>query len=252
MRSTSEVNRGLTFQLGGFQGYTLDLQGPAGGERHRQTRVTYRRIETVGGGEPRIERYVESETTEPSGPFDTPQVVRRERERTIVGAGDLHPISARGEVATKRAQGWVKADYDLQFDGDHVRGVIHDTAGAGRDLDRRLPDGILLRGTLDLAFATMVSDSLVGRSVEFAAFDPGTGQVTHERYDVRRVSRVQVGGKSYRAYRVNIASGLSNTTAYFRADAPHVLLERAGEEGHESMTDLQSPDASGSSPGGSG
>ncbi|GEM_PF-1940646 len=243
MRGVASVNQGLSFDLESFQGYTLDLQGSAGGQRHRQTRIGYRRIETVGGGKPRIERYVESETTEPSGPFETPQVVSRERERTIVAAGDLHPISARGEVATRRAQGWARADYDLQFDGDHVRGVIHDTAGTGRDLDRDLPGGVLLRGTLDLAFATMVGDSLVGRSVEFAAFDPRSGQVTHERYDVRNVTTVNVGGKSYRAYRVNIASGLSNTTAYFGAEAPHVLLERVGEEGHEDMTALQSSDA---------
>lgn len=238
--STTSVNRGLTFDLGSFAGYTLDLQGPAGGDRQRQTRISYRRIETVGGGEPRLERYVESETTEPSGPFDTPQVVRRERERTIVGASNLHPISARGEVATRGAQGWTTADYDLQFDGDHVRGVIRDTAGAGRDVDRDLPDGILLRGTLDVAFATMVGDSLVGRSVEFAAFDPRTGRVTHERYDVGRMTTIHLGGKSYRAYRVNVASGLSNTTAYFGADAPHVLLERSGDQVREAMTGLTS------------
>ncbi len=252
VRGEGSVNQGLSFDLESFRGYTLDLQGSAGGERRRQTRIAYRRIETVGGGKPRIERYVESETTEPSGPFETPQVVSRERERTIVAAGDLHPISARGEIATKRAQGWARADYDLQFDGDHVRGVIHDTAGAGRDLDRDLPDGVLLRGTLDLAFATMVEDSLAGRSVEFAAFDPRTGQVTHERYDVRDVITVRVGGKSYRAYRVNIASGLSNTTAYFEAEAPHVLLERVGEQGREDMTSLQSADAGPGRDGGSG
>jgi len=61
-----------------------------------------------------------------------------------------------------------------------------------------------------------------------------------------------VGGKSYRAYRVNIASGLSNTTAYFEAEAPHVLLERVGEQGREDMTSLQSADAGPGRDGGSG
>jgi S1-C subfamily serine protease len=239
------VNRGLAFALDGFAGYRLDLAGTAAGQRHRQTRVTYRRIETVGGGVPRIERYVESETTEPSGPFGTPQVVSRERERTIVGARDLHPISARGEVAWRGAQGWTRSEYDLRFEGDHVHGVIQDTAGPGRDLDRDLPDGILIRGTLDLAFGTLVDDSLVGRSVEFVAFDPRTGQVTHERFDVQELTTVHIGGRSYRALRVNIASGLSNTTAYFRAESPRVLLRSVGESGREEVTRLAAPGAEG-------
>ncbi len=243
LTGSSAVNAGLSFDLGLFPGYTLDLSGSARGDRHTQTRITYRRIETVGVGEPRVERYVESETTEPAGPFGTPQVVRRERERTIVGADDLHPISARGEVAWRTGDGWLKSDYDLDFHGAHVRGVIHDTTGPVRDLDRDLPDGILLRGTLNLAFGTLVGDSLVGRSVEFSAFDPLTGQVTHERYDVQGVTTIKVGGKSYRALKVNVASGLTNTTAYYRADRPRILLRRVSEDGEDEVTRTGEPEA---------
>lgn len=224
------VNAGLRFALDRFGGYSLEKEGPTGRDRSRRTRVTYRRIETVGGGEARIERYSESETTERTGPFQTPQTVRRTRARSVVGAGDLRPISARGEIAWWTGDAWQTAEYDLRFDGYRVRGVIRDTAGQARELDRDLPRGILLRDMRDLGFATLSTDSLLGRSVEFVTFDPLTGEVTTDRYDVRGTTSVQVAGESHEALQVNIATGLTNATAYFRGRIPRVLLRTRNEE----------------------
>lgn len=239
-RGVTPVNAGLDFSLGDFSGYSLEMDGRTGEGLRRRVRVSYRLIETVGGGASRLERYLESETTQRTGPFATPETVRRERVRTIVGATDLHPVSTRGEIVRRTGQGWVKSEYDLRFDDDHVRGVIRDSTGNARDLDRDLPPGILLRGTADLAFATLTtSDSLVGRSVEFTTFDPSTGEVTRDRYDVRDTTTVSAAGSTYRALRVNIASGLTNTTAYFRATPPRVLLGRESAEGREEVTHLQ-------------
>jgi len=247
------VNEGLAFSLAGFRGYTLEMDGRTGEGLRRRIRVSYRRIETVGGGEPRLERYLESETTERTGPFATPETVRRERSRTLVGASDLHPISTRGEVARRSSQGWKKSEYDLRFEDHHVRGMIRDTAGNASELDRDLPDGILLRGTANLAFATLASgDSLAGRSVEFTTFEPRTGDVTHDRYDVQDTTTVSVVGTSYRALRVNIASGLANTTAYFRASPPRILLRRENEQAREEVVHLETGGGAGQEEGGGG
>jgi len=234
------VNEGLGFRLAGFRGYSLEMDGRTGEGLRRRIRVSYRRIETVGGGEPRLERYLESETTERTGPFATPETIRRERSRTLVGATDLHPISTRGEVDRRSRQGWTQSEYDLRFESRHVRGMIRDTAGNATEIDRDLPPGILLRGTANLAFATLASgDSLVGRSVEFTTFDPGTGDVTHDRYDVQDTTQVSVEGTTYRALRVNIASGLANTTAYFRASPPRILLRRESGQAREEVVHLE-------------
>lgn len=235
------VNEGLAFEVDGFAGYSVQTEGRTGEDRWRRARVTYRRIETVGGVEPRIERYAESETTRQTGSFGTPQTVRRERSRTIVSADGLRPISARGEITWWTGQEWETSQYDLQFDGPRVRGVIRDTTGRAQELDRELPPGILLREVRDLAFATLDAPSLVGRSVEFVTFDPHTGEVTTDRYDVHGRVEVEVAGRSYDALRVNIASGLSNATGYFRVERPRVLLRLEGEGsgGREDVTSLE-------------
>lgn len=220
------VNRAVRFDLAGFSGYSLELQAPAGLEGSRRTRISYRVIQTLGDEPARIERYLESETTRRGGPFDTEQTVQRERVRTLVSADDLRPLSSRGETMWWTGQGWVTRRHELAFEDGRVRGLLADTTGRTEELDRELPSGILLREITDLAFATLDADSLVGRSVEFATFDSGTGVVSTDRYDVREIARIEAAGETYRALRVNIAVDLTNTTAYFRLERPRVLLRR--------------------------
>jgi len=242
------VNAGLRLDLAGFRGYRAEMEARIGDGRRRRTLITYRRIETVGGGQPRIERYLEREVTRRTEPFGTEQVVRRERSRTLVGADDLRPISARGETQSWTGQGWQRSTYDLRFDGDRVQGLVTDTAGQTRELDRVLPDGILLRGVRNLAFATLASDSLAGRSVDLVTFDPETGGVAHDRYDVQGSTTITVAGRSRRALKVNLASGLSNAEAYFRADRPRVLLRlERGDDGE--VDELGHLEMQGSTPG---
>lgn len=236
---TSGVNAGLGFALDGFAGYLLETEVRNGDEQAQRTRVTYRLIQTVGSGEPRIERYFESETTRRTGPFDTNQTVRRERIRTLVRADGLQPISSSGEIAWLTGDNWRTAAYDLTFDGYHVRGTIADTTGRSRELDRDLPPGILLREVKDLAFATLAADSLEGRSVEFVTFDPQSGELVRDRYDVGGVQSVRAAGRNYAALRVNVASGLSNTTAFFQVARPRMLLRHESGERVEEVTRLE-------------
>lgn len=228
--SNAGVNQGLRFSLVEFGGYSSEFQ-TVGRDRptQRRTRVTYRRIETVGSDEPRIERYLWSETSQAMGPFNTEQTVRRERVRTIVRVSDLEPISTRGEVARWTGEEWERSEYDLQFSGYRVRGLIRDSTGRAEELDRELPQGIILREMRDLAFATLSSDALVGRSVELVTFDPHSGDVVNDRYDVRSKEKVEVGGKEHQAFRVNVASGLANSVLHFGVDRPHLLLRRRSE-----------------------
>lgn len=218
-----EAEVGLAFDLGSFHGFRREAEGrDAEGRRHR-SRVVYRRIEAVSG-RPNVERYAETETTEETGPFGTEQVVRRTRNRAIVSAGDLRPISVRGEVGWWTGDDWLETRYDLRFDDLRVTGTVTDSTGTVREIDRELPEGTILRSTRHLAFATLAEDSLIGRSVELRTFDARTGELTSDRYDVRGATSVSVAGEEYRALRVNLASGLANSTAYFRRDLPRVLL----------------------------
>lgn len=239
--SSGAVNRALRFDLSGFPGYEARFRGTTGETSASRSRVAYRRIQTVGDGEPRIERYEESESTEPIGPFDTAQTVRRERSRTIVTADGLRPVSARGETAWWTGADWVRAEYDLRFDGSRARGMIRDSTGAAREVDRELPPGILLRAMRELAFAALAADSLVGRSVELETFDASTGELTVERYDIESLTEVHVADRTFEALRVNVVSGLSNAVAYFRREPPRVLLSVESDDGVETrvMTGLE-------------
>jgi len=143
----------------------------------------------------------------------------------------LQPISTRGEIARWTGESWERAEYDLDFDGYHVRGLIPDETGRVEELDRDLPVGVILREVSDLAFATLAADSLVGRSVEFVAFDPLTGDVTNDRYDIRSVTSLSVADETHQALRVTVARDLSNTTAYFTIERPRILLRRESDEG---------------------
>lgn len=229
----ASVNQGLDFELSGFSGYAIESQAQIGDDRIRRTRITYRVIETLGRSEPRLERYSESETTRRTEPFGTHETLRRDRTRTIVSMGDLSPVSTRGETNVWTGESWRAAGYDLRFEGSRVRGLITDTDGTAEELDRELPSGVVLRELRDLAFGALVADSLVGRSVELATFDPWEGEVVNDRYDVMGSTSIRVGEQEYQALRVNVASGLFNTTAYFGLERPRVLLRREGGESGE-------------------
>ena len=224
---TQLVNEGLRYALQGFQGYRIETRTTMQHNRERHTRITYRIIETVGQGEPQLERYLESETTTRTEPFGTIQTLRRERSRTVVGLARLAPVSARGEVTSWTEAGWVTSSYDMRFDGDHALGVINDTSDAhSKEIDIDLPAGIILHDVRELAFALLDTDQLVGKSVEFTTFDPRTAEVLHDRYDVLDKAPVKVGDQTYDALQVNLATGLDNETLFFRAQRPRIFLRR--------------------------
>ena len=227
------VNEGLEFDLGGFGGYAVEMRAVIGDDRIRRTRVTYRVIETLGRSEPRLERYSASETTRRTEPFGTHETLRRDRTRTIVSLDGLRPVSTRGETTRWTGESWNVARYDLRFDGYRVRGILTPSDGVAEELDRELPPGVILRELKDLAFGALVTDSLVGRSVELLTFDAWSAEVVNDRYDVLGTSSISSGDETVDALMVNVASGLVNTTAYFGLEHPRVLLRREGGVGGE-------------------
>lgn len=229
------VNRALGFDLTGFRGYALESETWTDGDLNRRTRVHFRVIETLGQQGARLERYLESETTRTTEPFGTRQIVRRDRVRTIVSLDGLRPLSTRGETSRWTGDGWQTASYDLRFENGRALGIVTDTAGRAEELDRVLPEGVVLREVGDLAFTTLASDSLVGKSVELVTFDPWAAAIVEDRYDVLDVTEIEVAGETHRALRVNIASGLSNVTAFFGLDRPGLLLRRISGDGAETQ-----------------
>lgn len=222
-----QVNRGLRFDLSGFEDHRLDLAVHEPGDTVRRTRVTYRRIDDIAGGEPRIERYVEGESTlerEDDAPRDA--TLRRERHRSLMSAVDLAPVSARGEVQWRRDDGWIRSTYDLRFEDGRVTGTVEDSAGVVRQIDREVPPGIVLRDMRDIAFGALVAEPLVGRSMELRTFDARTGEVRLDRFDIRRRTTIEVGGEQVTAFAVDVASGLVNERTYYTTDVPRRLLRR--------------------------
>jgi len=230
------VNDGLSYRVDDFAGYTVETSVQLLGAMERRTRISYRLIETVGAGAPRIERYLESETTRSSEPFGTVQVQRRERSRVVVQAADLQPISARGETAVWNGTDWRTAEHELRFDGNRAVGLVTDTTGHVVELDRDVPPGIVLSDVRDLAFALLDADSLVGRSVEFTTFDPRTGRIDEERYDVLGEASLEIDGASFDALRVSVATGLDNEEYLVRAARPRLVLRRSSDDGSEVET----------------
>lgn len=231
MTSTEVVNRGLSFEMEGLRTIVLESSVDLGEDRQRRTRITYRLIETIGADSPRIERYLESETTRATEPFGTQQTIHRERVRSLVGMAGLEPLESTGEVQWWTDEGWQTAGHEIRFEGDRVVGVLTDSTGQSREIDRTVPGGTLLRDVRDLAFATLAVDSLVGRSVEFTTFDTRTGEVTHDRYDVLARETVEVVGEEREALRVNVASGLTNEIVHFDARRPRIVLRRSSQDG---------------------
>ncbi len=229
--SSERVNQGLNFDFGDLRTIELESTEALPEGRQKRTRITYRVIETVGQGSPRIERYLESETTRSTEPFGTRQTVRRERVRSLVRASDLDPLQSTGEIEWWSEDGWRSARHEVRFEGDRVVGMLTDSAGQVLELDRTVPDGILLRDVRDLAFATLAVDSLVGRSVELATFDARTGAVTHDRYDILGRETIDALGESHTTLRVNVASGLTNETVHFSVERPRIVLRRVSQDG---------------------
>lgn len=236
----SRSDRAFEYDLREFHGYRVEREGRAGEDRRRRSRITYRRIEAVGG-RPRIERWAEVEVTERTGPFDTPQTVRRERSRAVVAADDLRPVSVRGEAGWWDGDDWHRKEYSFQFEGGRVKGTITDSVGHVREIGRDLPPGTVLRSTRHLAFATLAEDSLVGRSVELTTFDAPSAELARDRYDVRDTTAIRLDGEEYDVLEVNLASGLENATAHFRRDRPRVLLRLVEGYGSavEEVVDLE-------------
>jgi len=236
----ARVNRGIDFDLSEFRDHRIDIEERGIGGGITRSRITYRRIQDVTGGSPRIERYLESQTTVERGSLGPSIVTRTERRRTITSATDLRPISALGELAWQIDGQWRRLEYDLRFDGDHVRGTIQDSSGVVAQIDRELPGGILFRETRDLAFGAMATEGIVGQSLELVTFDAASGQIAHDRYDVRRESKIEVQGREHEVWVVDLASGLTNERAYFMTSAPRIPLrrERGQDGGIEEVTAL--------------
>jgi hypothetical protein len=72
-------------------------------------------------------------------------------------------------------------------------------------------------------------------------FDSWTGELAHDRYDILEKTEVDAAGSSHAALKVNVATDLSNATAYFAVDRPRVLLRRESEEGLDAtiVTELE-------------
>jgi S1-C subfamily serine protease len=225
------VNQGVSFDLQDLRGYVVESSVNLGDEGVRRTRITYRLIETVGGVLPRLERYLESETTRVTEPFGTRQTIRRERVRSLVGLNGLDPISSNGEVTWWTSEGWQTAEHSVRFEGDRVVGTVRDSTGRGLDLDRTVPSGIIMRDMRDLAFATLDADALVGKSVEFVTFDPWTGEVANDRYDVLGEEALEVSGAERPVLRVNVTTGLTNETVFFERQRPRVTVRRVSQDG---------------------
>lgn len=218
------VNRGLRFDLSGFEDHRLDLSlhEPGGSTRH--SRVTYRRIEDIAGGPPRIERYVEGESTLPGEGEKARRTIRRERHRSIMNALDLAPVSARGEIEWEADGEWHRSAYDLRFADGRVTGTLEDGAGVVRQIDREVPAGIVLRDMRDIAFGALVADPLVGRSMELRTFDAAAAEIRIDRFDIRRRTTIELGGEQRDALAVDIATGLVNERAYYSTEIPRRLL----------------------------
>jgi S1-C subfamily serine protease len=231
MASASSVNSGIVFGLQDLRGYVVESSVDLGDEGVRRTRVTYRLIETVGGVPPRLERYLESETTRVTEPFGTQQTTRRERVRSLAGVDGLDPISSTGEVTWWTPQGWQTASHNVRFEGDRVLGAVRDSTGRALELDQVLPRGIIMRNMRDLAFAMLDADSLVGRSVEFVTFDPWTGETANDRYDVLGEEEIDVDGAERPVLRVNVATGLMNETVFFERQRPRITVRRVSQDG---------------------
>jgi len=224
------VNRGLRFDLAEFEDHRLELTIHELGGAVRRTHVTYRRIEDIAGGEPRIERYVEGASVlEGSGEGST-RTIRRERRRSIMSAVDLAPVSARGEIEWQTDGEWHRTTYDLVFAEGRVTGTVEDSAGVVRQIDREVPPGIVLRDMREIAFGSLVAEPLVGRSMELRTFDPTSGDVKLDRFDIRRRTTIEMDGTQQSALAVDVASGLVNERAYYSPDVPRRLLRREDAE----------------------
>lgn len=225
------VNEGLVFDVASLSGLLLDSRVDLGDDLRRQTRVTYRIIETVGGGATRLERYLESETTLTTEPFGTQQTLRRERVRTLVHLEGLTPISSRGETRWMSEAGWREARHDVRFEGGRALGVLTDSTGLTEEIDRTMPEGVLVRDMRDVAFATLDNDSLIGLSVQLTTFDPETGDLVEDRYDVLGSETMDVAGSPTPVLRANVATGLTNQTVFFLRDRPRLPVRRISQDG---------------------
>jgi hypothetical protein len=129
------------------------------------------------------------------------------------------------------SNGWREARHDIRFEGGRAVGIVADTAALTTEIDREVPPGVLLRDIRDLAFATLDADSLIGKSVEFTTFDPRTGTIVEDRYDVLGQETIDVVGEETEVLRVNVASGLINQTVFFTLAPPRVAVLRVTQDG---------------------
>lgn len=224
--TANRVNRGLRFDLSEFRDHRLELRRREPGGAERQTAVTYRRIEDIAGGEPRLERYLQSESLIQPDPSSPGQAVRRERSRSLMNAADLSPVSSRGEIEWEIDGEWFRRAWDLRFAEGRVTGTVEDSTGVVRQVDRELPRGVVLRGMRDIAFGALVADPLVGRSMELHTFDAEAAELRIDRFDIRHRTTIEIAGQFRPAMAVDVAAGLVNERTYYSPEVPRHLLRR--------------------------
>lgn len=131
----------------------------------------------------------------------------------------FRPMSGSFEVS---AQGRSMGS-ELEYANGRVTGTRTTPQGETRDVDTEAPVGVVMGDMNELA--VWITDLEQNTEFRFPAVSLQSGQVSQVRIQVQGTTEVTVPAGTFQAYEVTISSGEGTSRAYFRMQAPHVLLK---------------------------
>lgn len=148
-------------------------------------------------------------------------------------AESFRPLSASFQVSAQGRQ----MGTELEYSNGRVRGTRTLPQGGTREVDNEVPLGSVM-GDMD-ELAVWITDLEENKEFRFPAVAAQTGAVNQVRVEVRGTTEVTVPAGTFQAYEVRLTSGDGSQRAYFRVQAPHVLL-KAEPQGQPVVIELTS------------
>lgn len=159
-------------------------------------------------------------------------------QEVVFTTRSFRPLSGSFRVT---AQGQ-EIGMEVEHQAGRIRGTVRGPQGGEREIDREVPAGTLL-GDMD-ELAVWITDLEAQPELRFPVVNLQNAGVSQVRVQVQGTTEITVPAGTFQAWEVELSGGETNQRAYFRREAPHVLL-RAETRGQPVVIELSSLTSSG-------
>ncbi len=190
------------------------------GQGQTQRRRIEVRWRSTGGSRAIIEQSVRAETRQSSGRRGRRAPTDRSRIRFEAYEGDLEPRAYRASAEWWDGSERNSERCEIEFAAYRVEGTCTESGRTFR-IDRVLPEGTLIAGSLLLRIQSLLSAPRRPASTELSVYDPWTDRLRRLTASFGRTSTVTEMGRDFDVIEVAFIGAVVSQTVLYSLEYPH-------------------------------